>query len=228
MASFDTNVFAYETIAFVVNTNLVSALNNRYLASGITDFINNVHAKDHPKQFILVTFDDVKVDKIISTTDPIDFISSFQSTVVKQSGSNNLAAQVLTLDAIFETIKLITYKPTIFYVFSSTAPKGTQSFFKLNTLLGQGGIQINHIVTGLGTLSGADENYMYLYQTAVPTGGRIFVLSVDQTPNLISNYLPGTVFENVVIEDKTFSNCYSKQWIFLPVENRYVFLVAEF
>ncbi|KAE9549229.1 hypothetical protein FO519_007554 [Halicephalobus sp. NKZ332] len=220
MATHDTNIFAFDTIAFVVNTNLVSALSNSYLSTGITDFINNVNVKDHPKQFILTTFDDVGVRKVISTTDPRKFISVFQNTVSKNTGSNSLNTTVKSIDAIYETITLVTYKPAVFFVFSSTEPASPYSnIFITNALLGQGGIQVNHILSGQNVFP-SYENYFYIVQTSIPTGGRILPVSTDQISNLVSSYLPRAIFENVIIEDQSFPNCLREQWVYFPVESR--------
>lgn len=219
MSTLDTSVFAYETIAFIVNTNMASVLVNSYISSGITDFINNVNVRDHPKQFILTTYDDVNIDKVISTTDPRRFISVVQSTLSKTTGSNSLSVSVKSIDAIFETVKLVTYKPAIFFVFSRTLPASTTNIFTLNAYLGQGGIQVNHILAGQNTIPTASPSYLFP-TTAIPTGGRILPVALNQILGLVSNYLPRTVFENVIIEDQTFSNCFSEQWVYFPVESR--------
>uniref|UniRef100_A0A914YNK3 EGF-like domain-containing protein n=1 Tax=Panagrolaimus superbus TaxID=310955 RepID=A0A914YNK3_9BILA len=57
LETYDNNFVAYETIAFALNTKLLSLSVNYLLETYITDFINAVHNNAQAKQFILVTFD---------------------------------------------------------------------------------------------------------------------------------------------------------------------------
>lgn len=129
------------------------------------------------------------VRKIISTTDENKFISIFQATVSASPTDTNLTAAADVIGAVYETLRMITYKPAMLYLFSSADISSPANFMTVNNMLGKGGVQINIILqSGLTTLP-TTGNYFYYQQLAISSAGRIISLTDSGTVknvNLIS------------------------------------------
>uniref|UniRef100_A0A914PG45 EGF-like domain-containing protein n=1 Tax=Panagrolaimus davidi TaxID=227884 RepID=A0A914PG45_9BILA len=222
LETYDNNFVAYETIAFLVNTRLTSLSINLYLTQYITDFINAVHSNSQAKQFILVTFDNLNVNKIISTTDEMKFIQTFQDTVSKPpKPPQQINGTADVIGAVYETLRLITYKPAMLFLFSSGDVSSPANFMTVNNMLGKGGVQINIILQSGKTTLPTGGNWGYYQQLAISSSGRIISLTdAGNVKNLMQTALPSAIYEGVIVEDRTYASCAVPQITFFPVEYR--------
>uniref|UniRef100_A0A0K0ENI2 EGF-like domain-containing protein n=1 Tax=Strongyloides stercoralis TaxID=6248 RepID=A0A0K0ENI2_STRER len=221
----DVNKFSYNTIIFVVENTFDSINMNNDLTKNIETFINTISQYNGGKEFVLITVDDINNKNIIVTPNPSQFIDIFNKTLSTPSSSST-GQHVTTFTGIDAAIQYALYKPTIIYVFTNNGASDKNNIFKISSKIGNSYLQINYIyVPKTNTPSPSfptSTNFMYSQLISYGTGGRYIAINYgNDLSSLITNYLPSTVQEDAIVEDKYISD--SSQFptkIFFPVENQ--------
>uniref|UniRef100_A0A0K0F178 EGF-like domain-containing protein n=1 Tax=Strongyloides venezuelensis TaxID=75913 RepID=A0A0K0F178_STRVS len=221
----DVNKFSYNTIIFVVENTNDSINMNSDLITNIPTFINTITQKNDAKEFVLITVDDINNNNIIITPDPSYFVDIFTKTLSTPSSPSS-GRDVKTISGLQAALQYSLYKPTIIYVFTTNGASDKSNVYTAASKIGDAFVQINYIyvpTSNVGTPSiPQSTKYMYTQLLSYGSGGRLIPInSGSDLASLILNYLPSTVMEDGIVEDKYVDDAStSLKKLFFPVENQ--------
>ncbi|CEF62801.1 Epidermal growth factor-like domain-containing protein [Strongyloides ratti] len=219
------NRYSYNTIIFIVENTADSANMNNDLIKNIETFINTVSQNNGAKEFVLITVDDISSQNIIVTPNPSQFTEIFKK-VLSIPSSTSSGQNVKTFSGINAALQYSIYKPTIIYVFTTNGASDTSSLITTSSKIGNSNVQINYIYvpkTNVQTPSfSTSTKFMYPQLIAYGSGGRLIAINYgNDLSSLITNYLPSTLQEDAIVEDKFVSDSSkSLTKVFFPVENQ--------
>uniref|UniRef100_A0A0N4ZQF0 Peptidase_M13 domain-containing protein n=1 Tax=Parastrongyloides trichosuri TaxID=131310 RepID=A0A0N4ZQF0_PARTI len=220
----DVSTFAFNTVIFVVENTCDSIEMNKNLVDNIDSFINSLSNSYGGKEFALITVDSGSYTNVIFTPDTNKFINIFKT--ILSTPSSSIGQDIETLSAIQSALQYSIYKPTIIYVFTTNGAVDKTQVSATASQIGDANVQINYIYVPLENSNSpsisTSTKYMYTQLLAYGSGGRSMALNYgDDLISFIQYYLPLTIEENSVIEDK-YINDGSKipTQIYFPIENQ--------
>uniref|UniRef100_A0A0N5B941 EGF-like domain-containing protein n=1 Tax=Strongyloides papillosus TaxID=174720 RepID=A0A0N5B941_STREA len=221
----DVNKFSYNTIIFVIENTNDSINMNSDLIANIPTFINTITQNNDAKEFVLITVDDINNNNIIVTPDPSYFVDILTKTLSTPSSPSS-GQDVKTISGLQAALQYSLYKPTIIYVFTTNGASDKSNVYTAASKIGDAFVQINYVYvpkTNIGTPSiPQSTKYMYTQLLSYGSGGRLIPInSGGDLSSLILNYLPSTVREDGIVEDKYVDDAStSLTKLFFPVENQ--------
>uniref|UniRef100_A0AC35UAW0 EGF-like domain-containing protein n=1 Tax=Rhabditophanes sp. KR3021 TaxID=114890 RepID=A0AC35UAW0_9BILA len=218
----DKNIYRFNGITFVVENVPASKAMNDALMANIENYFTYLQTNGGANEFSLITFDDVDVNYIISTSDSDRFIAKLSQTLTTVPG---VQAGTLTraVDAIDAAVSSVLYKPTTIYLFTSSGSKTPTNIITTSHKVGRTKTEVNVIYVG-------DENnpsfpkpdsteYMYLALLAYSSGGRLVTVGASKVPDVVNSLLANAQAENAFIQDQFIMNQGSGS-VYFPIERR--------